>query len=260
MKRYYSWSGGKDSTAGVILSHLQGVHLDLIIISLPFFDKEKGIYADNPDHIDFVFNVAIPRFKEWGYEVKIVSSEKDYKYWFFKKRGENCKNPEYNGKTYGWLLGGACKMNEEKTKPIKEFIKTLDGEWESVVGIGIDEPVRLERMHKRHNQISLQEKYNYTTKMNRDLCEEYGLLSPNYKKGKKIRGCWFCPNGSIKEFANLQKNHPAYWNELLELNELYREDPSQFATQCFKYGITFDEIIKEVNAINSRISFFDEEK
>lgn len=114
MKTYLSWSGGKDSTASVILAHQHKIPIDLIIISLPYFDKAKGIYADHPLHIDFIFNKAIPLFESWGYKVKVVSSEKDYKYWFFKKRGNKCKKPEYNGKTYGWLLGGYVQDERRK--------------------------------------------------------------------------------------------------------------------------------------------------
>lgn len=80
MKRYISWSGGKDSTASIILAHENNIHIDLVIISLPFFDKEKGIYADHPKHIEWVFSKAIPTIENWGYKVKVVSSDKDYKY------------------------------------------------------------------------------------------------------------------------------------------------------------------------------------
>lgn len=258
MKTYLSWSGGKDSTASVILAHLHKIPIDLIVISLPHFDKAKGIYADHPLHIDFIFNKAKPLFESWGYKVKIVSSDKDYKYWFFKKRGNNCKNPKYNGKTYGWLLGGMCKMNEEKTKPIKEFIKKLDGEgWQSIVGIGIDEPKRLAKMRNRPNQISLLEKYGYTEKMAYELCKEYGLLSPLYEMGGMRQGCFFCPNSPIGELAKLQRDYPSLWQELLDLNELYKKDKTQFVAQGFKYGMTFDEIINQVNAINNQITLFD---
>ena len=258
MKTYLSWSGGKDSTASVILAYQHKIPIDLIIISLPYFDKTKGIYADHPLHIDFIFNKAIPLFESWGYKVKIVSSDKDYKYWFFKKRGNKCKNPEYNGKTYGWLLGGMCKMNEEKTKPIKTFVKELDRVgWQSIVGIGIDEPKRLAKMHNRENQTSLLEKYGYTEKMAYELCKEYGLLSPLYEMGGMRQGCFFCPNRPIRELAKLQRDYPSLWQELLDLNELYRQDKTQFVAQGFKYGMTFDEIINQVNAINNQITLFD---
>lgn len=42
------WSGGKDSTATIVLAHELGIPIDLIIISLIWFDKKRGIYAEYP--------------------------------------------------------------------------------------------------------------------------------------------------------------------------------------------------------------------
>ena len=133
----------------------------------------------------------------------------------------------------------------------------IGGGWQSIVGIGIDEPKRLAKMHNRPNQTSLLEKYGYTEKMAYDLCKEYGLLSPLYEMGGMRQGCFFCPNRTIGELAKLQRDYPNLWQELLDLNELYRKDKTQFVSQGFKYGMTFDEIINQVNAINNQISIFD---
>lgn len=90
-----------------------------------------------------------------------------------------------------------------------------------------------------------------------ELCKKYDLLSPIYGNGSKRQGCFFCPNASMKEFANLQRNYPELWNELLELNKYYQEDPSKFVAKGFKYGITFNQIIQQVELINNQINFFD---
>ena len=90
-----------------------------------------------------------------------------------------------------------------------------------------------------------------------DLCKDHNLLSPYYDMGGMRQGCWFCPNSPIGELAKLAKNYPFLWQELLELNELYRQDKTQFVAQGFKYGMTFDEIIKQVDIINNQISIFD---
>lgn len=112
-------------------------------------------------------------------------------------------------------------------------------------------------MRNRPNQISLLEKYGYTGIMAYELCKEYGLLSPLYEMGGMRQGCFFCPNSHIKELAKLQRDYPSLWQELLDLNELYRQDKTQFVAQGFKYGMTFDEIIKQVDLINKQISIFD---
>lgn len=93
--------------------------------------------------------------------------------------------------------------------------------------------------------------------MAKKLCEKYGLLSPLYEMGGMRQGCFFCMNAHIKEFAKLKKNYPELWGELLALNELYKQDNAQFVAQGFKYGMTFDEIEKEVDKINSQLTLFD---
>ena len=57
MKYIASWSGGKDSTASIILAHEHNEPLDLIIFSEVMFDKE--ISGELPEHIDFIKNKAI---------------------------------------------------------------------------------------------------------------------------------------------------------------------------------------------------------
>lgn len=39
--RVVLWSGGKDSTATIILAHELGIKIDLIVMSLVWFDKKK---------------------------------------------------------------------------------------------------------------------------------------------------------------------------------------------------------------------------
>lgn len=78
-----SWSGGKDSTATIVLAHEHGLPIDLIIICLVWFDKKRGIYAEYPEVIEWIFNTAIPLFESWGYKVKVVEGERDYVYNFY---------------------------------------------------------------------------------------------------------------------------------------------------------------------------------
>ena len=66
MKTIQSWSGGKDSTASIILEHFHGLPPSDIIFSEVMFDKQRGISGELPEHIDFVKHKAIPIFKQWG--------------------------------------------------------------------------------------------------------------------------------------------------------------------------------------------------
>lgn len=130
------------------MAHEHNLPIDLILISLVWFDKVRGIYAEYPEHIDWIFGTAIPRFNEWGYKVEVLYSEHDYLdsfYWVTTKS----KYPERNGKLRGWLLAGLCVMNSEKTAPLKKRKRQLGKDNKEYIGIAVDEPVRLERMHKK---------------------------------------------------------------------------------------------------------------
>lgn len=77
MKYIASWSGGKDSTASIILAHENNEPLDLIIFSEVMFDEHTS--GELPEHIDFIKNKCIPLFESWGgYETKILHADLTY--------------------------------------------------------------------------------------------------------------------------------------------------------------------------------------
>lgn len=214
MKYIASWSGGKDSTASIILAHEHNEPLDLIIFSEVMFDENTS--GELPEHIDFIKNKAIPKFEEWGYEVKVLRSNKTYLDCFYQVQTRS-RFSERIGKRWGFPMTAKCVINSQcKICPIKKFRKEIKEPFRQYIGIAIDEPARMERVAKAGNQVSLLEKYGYTEKMAFDLCEKYNLLSPIYQFTNR-GGCWFCPNMRREQLKHLRKNHRDLWNKLLEL-------------------------------------------
>lgn len=214
MKKYIaSFSGGKDSTATVILAHERGEPLDLIIFSEVMFDKD--ISGELPEHIDFVKNKCIPLFTSWGYETKILHAKMNYMDIFMREptRGKRAGM----GLKTGFPMAGKCQINRSiKVQPIKDFLKNMDPkEYMQYLGIAVDEPKRLERL-RGTNRISLLEKYGYTEKMALELCKKHNLLSPIYDFAPR-GGCWFCPNARREELKHLRTYHRDLWDKLLEL-------------------------------------------
>lgn len=241
MLYFHSWSGGKDSTASVILDHIHGLPPSKIIFSEVMFDKKRGISGELPEHIDFVMNRAKPLFEEWGYTVEILHSDRDYLDLFFQVT-QRSKKPERNGKLTGFLLGGMCYANPAlKLKPIRQYLKSLgNAEYTQYIGIAVDEPKRLERL-KGTNRVSLLERFGYTEQMAFELCKEYDLLSPTYQHGRR-GGCWFCPNQNIKSFARLKTEYPELWGELRELSKT-----DNLISKNFSYKLTFAEVEAKVD-------------
>lgn len=210
------FSGGKDSTATIILAHENDEPLDIVLCSEVMFDKE--ISGELTEHMDFVRNTCKPLFESWGYKVEIVHSDKTYMD-FFNAINQGKRVPERKGMRYGFPMAGRCVINRGcKVAAIKKFLKQFDkNEVVQYIGIAADEPKRLARMDGT-NRISLLEKYGYTEKMAMELCGKYGLISPVYNFAKR-GGCWFCPNATNEELRQTRRNHPDLWNRLLELEK-----------------------------------------
>lgn len=178
MKEIYCWSGGKDSTASIILSHIKGTTPGTIIFSEVMFDKD--ISGELPEQIDFIKTKAIPKFKSWGFEVEILHSKETYIDLFYKVN-QGKKHPSRKGMYYGFPMAGKCIINDRcKMNPIRQYIKKINEEYVEYVGIAIDEPKRLKRLYGTQ-KVSLLERYDYTEQMAYDLCKKFDLLSPTYQ-------------------------------------------------------------------------------
>ena len=215
MKYIAPWSGGKDSTASIILAHEHNEPLDLIIFSEVMFDENTS--GELPEHIDFIKNKAIPKFEEWGYETKTLHAKLNYMDIFMREptRGKHFQT----GKKTGFPMSGKCQINKSvKVLPIKQFLSNIEEDFTQYIGIAIDEPVRMERIVNSGNKVSLLEKYGYTEQMAFELCEKYDLLSPIYDFAPR-GGCWFCPNARYAELKHLRANHRNLWAKLLELED-----------------------------------------
>lgn len=257
LKRFLSWSGGKDSSASISLCYENGIHLDGVVMSEVMFDHSRNISGENPKHIKWVYEVAKPTIGRMGYPVIVVRDKEDYLS-LFNHRIEKSKVEERIGKKAGWLLGGMCAANDRlKMRPLREFFKSV-GECEQVVGIALDEPERLERLHTKKNRWSILEKKEVIETATYPLCTKYNLLSPIYNKRKR-GGCWFCPNCEVEEYAVLAKEYPELWAELEKLSY-----DKEIVSQGFKYGHTFESVNREVlffiknNKLNeTQLSIFD---
>ena len=125
MKYIASWSGGKDSTASILLEHIHSLPPSKIIMSEVMFDKKRNISGELPEHMDWVHGVAIPLFRSWGHEVEILHSDYDYIDLFYHII-HNSKNPYRNGKYNGFLIGGKCMANNYiKVRALEIFLEKL---------------------------------------------------------------------------------------------------------------------------------------
>lgn len=177
--------------------------------------------------------------------VSRLRAKKDYLDVFYHIIGKS-KYQERIGKYAGFPLRGACVVNRDcKVKPITDYYKNINEAYTQYVGIAIDEPSRLERL-KGTNKVSLLAEFGYTEQMAYDLCKKYDLLSPIYKFASR-GGCWFCPNCSFRQYADIKQSHPELWREL----ELLSHEKNT-VSRWFRVNKTFNEVNAKVDAIIER--------
>lgn len=249
MKYIASCSFGKDSIATILLAREHNEPLDEIVYCEVMFDE--NISGELPEHRDFIYNVAIPKFEEWGYKVTVLRAKKNYLSVFMSTITKS-EIQERNGKKYGFPLSMGCWVNSRcKIPPIDNYWKNKDGEYTQYIGIALDEPKRLDRISGT-NRVSLLEKYGYTEEMAKEKCIEYGLLSPIYEFTKR-NGCWFCMHQKKEEMKHLRNHHRDLWNKLLEIS---KED----IINPYFYGydkITIGELEEQFQWEDAQMTIFD---
>ena len=200
-----SCSFGKDSLCSILLALEHGEPLDRVVFSEVMFDHEKGISGEIPEHIEWVYNTAIPKLESMGVKVDVVKAKMDYRGLCNKV----LKSGKKVGQKYGHQNCKPCYANSElKIAPIRSYLSIMRKDYDIVqyVGIAIDEPIRLARLEGT-DKLSLLTKYGYTEQMAMDKCKEYSLLSPLYSMGYR-GGCFFCCNANIERYIHIRKNYP----------------------------------------------------
>lgn len=253
-----SWSGGKDSTASIVLENLHRDELKIppskVVMAELMFDIERGISAEYPDHIEWVYTKAKPLLESWGHEVEIVQSKRDY-ITIFHQVVEKVTVPENEwriGKKTGFVAGAYCYVKERMKVALLNQIAREHVKIPQILGICADEPDRMgtiDGVKKR----SLLAEYGIREAETYAMLAPYGLLSPYYKR-KTRGGCWFCPNQPIKDFAWLKKEHPELWEELEELARV----PNK-VSEYFKYNMTFWDVaaaVEQYLAMPEQLSLF----
>lgn len=135
------WSGGKDSTATVILMKEHNIPIKKIVYVRMMYDSVTP--ATIPEMDDFI-SYASDIFSMWGYKVETVYT-KHTAIELANKVKKRSKHPEDNGKPYGVkaFTRGRCWLTTEKVAAIKRSISGYP--WQ-MIGYGVDETKRVKNL------------------------------------------------------------------------------------------------------------------
>lgn len=215
-KHIVSFSGGKDSTAMLLMMIEKGIRIDEIIC----IDTTKE-FPQMYEHIEKVENFI---------RIEITKVKIDFDYWF----GEHVKTKGKNiGEVgYGWPDFGNRWCTALKREAGKKFIKTSDFEYQ---GIAYDELKRLENNKNRNIWYPLVA-WEMTESDCLQYCYDKGFdWGGLYEKMKRV-SCWCCPLSRIGELRTLYNEFPELWTRLQEMDKLsYRK---------FRNDYSIDELTK----------------
>ena len=198
-----SWSGGKDSTATIILMHEHKIPIKEIVYVRMMYDEE--LPATLPIMTDFVDDTK-KVFESWGYKVSFIYPKRNLVE-LMSRKYKRSSDPNKNGKSYGVtaLMRGFCNMTDLKQKTIQKFVDESEGEYQ-MIGYASDELERIGRLGGKKQSIMLELGVKESKAF--EICKNYNLLSPLYNVGVGRDGCWFCPNAGKKERKMLKEQYP----------------------------------------------------
>lgn len=92
-----SCSFGKDSIATILLALEHGELLDRVVFSEVMFDHARNISGEIPEHIEWIYDTAIPKLRDMGVYIDVVRAERDYCYFFANAVGGGVMRGGFTG-------------------------------------------------------------------------------------------------------------------------------------------------------------------
>ena len=235
-----SLSGGKDSTAMLLMMLERGMQVDCILFcdtGLEF----PGMYA-HLDRLEKYIDRPITR----------VKAEHSFEYYFKDHnipRGRSKKFVEQFGKNktgYGWA-GPRMRWctNRLKDKPRETFLNGLRDRYEIIeyVGIAADEEYRLNRkVNQKENSHHPLVDWGITEKECLQYCYDHGFDWDGLYRDFKRVSCWCCPLQSLVELRVLYRKYPKLWAQLKAWDEItWRKFRADYSVAELEARFDFEE-------------------
>jgi 3'-phosphoadenosine 5'-phosphosulfate sulfotransferase (PAPS reductase)/FAD synthetase len=208
MKNIVSFSGGKDSTAMLLMMIEKKIPIDYIL----YVDTTKE-FPQMYEHIGKISNYVQP--------LKITKLSFDFDYYLGEHIKTKGKNKGKRG--YGWpdFMNRWC--TRLKTRAIKKYVDSIDGEKIEYIGIAYDEKDRayknLPKDRKPENVFYPLIDWKITESMALEYCYnkgfDWGGLYENFQR----LSCFCCPLSKIGELRNIFFNYPELWNKIKQMDD-----------------------------------------
>ena len=235
MKHIVSFSGGKDSTAMLLIMLEKGMRVDEII----FLDTGKEFPAMYK-HIDDVE-------KYIGRQVIRLKNPRGFDYWMFDHKKTKGKNIGKKG--YGWPdMGRRWCTGVLKRDIFLQYLKKHHKDVTEYHGIAFDEPERMGKNNSRNIRFPL---FNWvmTEKDCLEYCYDRGFRWDGLYENFTRVSCWCCPIMTIPHIKSLWKYHPELWAKL--------KDMDKRAYNSFRRDYTLEQLESRFQAEDNQMNIYD---
>lgn len=209
-----SLSGGKDSTAMLLLMIEKGMPIDIVLTA------DTGM--EFPEMYDHLGKLDEYLYKERGIHLTVLRHPKGFEWLMFdepKQKPSSIENRQKLGvPLYGngwpgvkvrWCTG------QLKTHLINKEVNRLKGQYHALhyVGIAADEPKR-----EKNEQYPLVE-WGITETEALKICYDRGYDWGGLYEIYHRCSCWCCPLQRIDELRKLRRHHPELWARLRKMDQ-----------------------------------------
>lgn len=207
MKYVVSLSGGKDSTAMLLMLLERNMPVDEIVFC------DTGVeFPDMYNHIKQLDDYIKQHYNKY---ITVLKADKPFEYWFTEHVKTAGKNKGQKG--YGWASMRVRWCTKRlKSEVVSKYLKSIK-DYKLYIGIAYDEP-------KRHQKIANNVIHPlYDWKITEQECLNYC-----YSKGFKFGGlyeifgrtsCYLCPLQSVPDWRKLYFHYPHLFDYALRLEE-----------------------------------------
>lgn len=239
-KREYhavSLSGGKDSTAMLILMIEKEMPIDIVL------NTDTGM--EFPEMYEHLKKVDEYLFKNRGIHITTLRHPKGFEWLMFEEPKVKPSAIERRLRDHVSLYGNGWPgirvrwcTGQLKTHLMEKKVNELKGKYRAIhyVGIAYDERERCKR--ETYPLVEWEVTEEQALKICYDRGFDFGGLYEIYHRAS----CWCCPFQRIDELRKLRKHHPELWEKLREMDLRARKQFGKTALAQFRENYTVERL------------------
>ena len=246
-----SLSGGKDSTAMLLLMIERGMPIDIVLTA------DTGM--EFPEMYDHLAKLDEYLYRERGIHLTMLRHPKGFEYMMFEEEKQKISSIENRQKLGVPLYGNGWPgvrvrwcTGQLKTHLIAKEVNRLKGKYRALhyVGIAADEPKRI-----KNEQYPLVD-WGITEAKALKICYDRGYDWGGLYEIYHRCSCWCCPFQRIDELRKLRHHHPELWQKLRDMDQRAIAQFGHNPLGQFKQNWTVERLEQRFAAEDAQISVF----